>query len=56
MLPEVTHGVIPDTGGVARLFQICGPGVVSDLVLTGRAMDAAQGESRWPCRRMRSQR
>jgi enoyl-CoA hydratase/carnithine racemase len=40
MLPEVTHGVIPDTGGVGRLFQICGPGVVSDLVLTGRAMEA----------------
>jgi enoyl-CoA hydratase/carnithine racemase len=42
MLPEVTHGVIPDTGGVGRLFQICGPGVVSDLVLTGRPMDAAE--------------
>src|SRR3954453_22783099 len=39
-LPEVTHGVIPDTGGVARLFQICGPGVVNDMVLTGRIMDA----------------
>ena len=38
MLPEVTHGVIPDTGGVARLFEICGHGVVSDLVLTGRPM------------------
>lgn len=42
MLPEVTHGVIPDTGGVGRLFQICGHGVASDLVLTGRAMDAAE--------------
>ena len=40
MLPEVGHGVIPDTGGVARLVQICGPGVVSDLVLTGRTMEA----------------
>jgi enoyl-CoA hydratase/carnithine racemase len=40
MLPEVTHGVIPDTGGVARLFQICGHGVASDLVLTGRTMEA----------------
>jgi enoyl-CoA hydratase/carnithine racemase len=38
MLPEVGHGVIPDTGGVGRLFQMCGTGVVSDLVLTGRAM------------------
>ena len=42
MLPEVGHGVIPDTGGVARLFQMCGHGVVSDLVLTGRAMDAQE--------------
>jgi enoyl-CoA hydratase/carnithine racemase len=41
-LPETTHGVIPDTGGVGRLFQICGPGVVSDMVLTGRIMDASE--------------
>ncbi len=39
-LPELTHGVIPDTGGVAVLTQMCGHGVVSDLVLTGRVMDA----------------
>jgi enoyl-CoA hydratase/carnithine racemase len=38
-LPELTHGVIPDTGGVAVLHQMCGPGVVSDLVLTGRIME-----------------
>jgi enoyl-CoA hydratase/carnithine racemase len=37
-LPELTHGVIPDTGGVAVLYEMCGPGVVSDLVLTGRVM------------------
>lgn len=42
MLPEVAHGVIPDTGGVGRLFQICGHGVASDLVLTGRPMDATE--------------
>ncbi|GMU78216.1 MAG: putative enoyl-CoA hydratase echA8 [Acidimicrobiia bacterium] len=42
MLPEVGHGVIPDTGGMGRLFQICGHGVVSDLVLTGRAMSASE--------------
>ena len=42
MLPEVGHGVIPDTGGVARLHQICGPGVVTDMVLTGRVMTAAE--------------
>ncbi|WP_106400968.1 enoyl-CoA hydratase/isomerase family protein [Actinocorallia populi] len=40
MLPEVGHGVIPDTGGVGRLFQMCGHGVAADLVLTGRPMDA----------------
>ena len=39
-LPETTYGVIPDTGGVAVLHQICGPGVVSDMVLTGRVMPA----------------
>jgi len=40
MLPEATHGVIPDTGGVARLFQMAGHGVAADLVLTGRALSA----------------
>lgn len=40
MLPETNYGVIPDTGGVSRMFEICGAGVVSDMVLTGRAMDA----------------
>jgi len=39
-LPELTHGVIPDTGGFGALYEICGPGVVSDLVLTGRVMQA----------------
>jgi enoyl-CoA hydratase len=42
MLPEVGHGVIPDTGGVGALFQICGPGVVADMVLTGRVMSAEE--------------
>ena len=42
MLPEVTYGVIPDTGGVARLFQMCGHGVASDMVLTGRALSAEE--------------
>ena len=42
MLPEVGHGVIPDTGGVGRLYQMCGHGVVSDLVLTGRPMSAEE--------------
>ena len=42
MLPEVGHGVIPDTGGVGRLFQISGPGLVSDMVLTGRQLSAEE--------------
>jgi enoyl-CoA hydratase/carnithine racemase len=42
MLPEVGHGVIPDTGGVARLFQMCGHGVTADMVLTGRPMSAEE--------------
>ena len=42
MLPEVTYGVIPDTGGIGRLYQMCGHGLVSDLVLTGRALSAEE--------------
>ena len=41
-LPETTYGVIPDTGGVAVLHQMCGPGVVSDMVLTGRILSAEE--------------
>lgn len=39
-LPEVGHGVIPDSGGVARLFQMAGHGLAMDLALTGRVMTA----------------
>lgn len=42
MLPEVGHGVIPDTGGMGVLYEICGHGVVSDMVLTGRRMEAPE--------------
>jgi enoyl-CoA hydratase/carnithine racemase len=42
MLPELAHGVIPDTGGMATLFQMCGHGVVSDMVLTGRPLEAEE--------------
>jgi enoyl-CoA hydratase/carnithine racemase len=45
MLPEVAYGVIPDTGGMGRLFQMCGHGVVSDLVLTGRPLPAEEALS-----------
>jgi enoyl-CoA hydratase/carnithine racemase len=39
-LPELTYGVIPDTGGVAALFEMAGAGLVSDLVLTSRVLTA----------------
>ncbi len=39
-LPELSHGLIPDSGGTARIFQMCGHGVASDLVLTARVMEA----------------
>lgn len=41
-LPETTFGVIPDTGGVAVLYEMCGHGVVSDMVLTGRILSAEE--------------
>jgi enoyl-CoA hydratase/carnithine racemase len=39
-LPELTYGVIPDTGGVGTLFEMCGHGLASDLVLTSRVLSA----------------
>jgi enoyl-CoA hydratase/carnithine racemase len=41
-LPELSYGVIPDTGGMGALFQIVGPGVTSDLVLSGRVLSAEE--------------
>ena len=42
MLPEVVHGVVPDSGGTARLFQMAGHGLAADLALTGRVLDAQE--------------
>jgi enoyl-CoA hydratase/carnithine racemase len=44
-LPEALHGVVPDSGGMARLFQIAGHGVALDMALTGRVMDATEALS-----------
>src|SRR5262245_40638409 len=44
-LPELTYGVIPDTGGVGVLYEMCGHGLVSDLVLTGRVLTAVEALS-----------
>ena len=41
-LPEIVHGVVPDSGGTARLFQMAGHGLVADLALTGRILDAEE--------------
>ena len=42
MLPELAHGVIPDTGGMGVLYEMCGHGLVSDMVLTGRSLTAEE--------------
>jgi enoyl-CoA hydratase/carnithine racemase len=41
-LSELQHGVVPDSGGVARLFQIAGHGLATDMALTGRVMGAQE--------------
>jgi enoyl-CoA hydratase/carnithine racemase len=41
-LPETGHGVIPDSGGMARLFQMAGHGVATELALTGRIIGAEE--------------
>jgi enoyl-CoA hydratase/carnithine racemase len=42
MLPEIRHGVVPDSGGTARLFQMAGHGLAADLALTGRVLEAEE--------------
>lgn len=42
MLPEIGHGVVPDSGGTARLFHMAGHGLAADLALTGRVMEAEE--------------
>jgi len=41
-LPEIAHGVVPDSGGTARLLQMAGHGLAADLALTGRVMTAEE--------------
>jgi enoyl-CoA hydratase len=40
--PEVNLGVIPGFAGTQRLPRIVGPGIATDLILTGRPIDAAE--------------
>jgi enoyl-CoA hydratase/carnithine racemase len=41
-LPEIQHGVVPDSGGTARLFQMAGHGLAADLALSGRVLTAEE--------------
>jgi enoyl-CoA hydratase/carnithine racemase len=41
-LPEVKLGLIPDVGGSTRLPAVVGLGVAKELIMTGRAIDAAE--------------
>jgi enoyl-CoA hydratase len=40
--PEVNLGIIPGYGGTQRLCRLVGRGVATELVLTGRVIDAAE--------------
>jgi enoyl-CoA hydratase/carnithine racemase len=41
-LPAVDHGLIPDSAGVAKLFEIGGSALALDLALTGRRVGAEE--------------
>ena len=43
-LPEVRFGIIPDVGGSTRLPAVVGVGRAKELIMTGRTIDAVEGE------------
>jgi enoyl-CoA hydratase/carnithine racemase len=45
-MASTEHGVIPDSAGVAKLYEIGGAGLALDLALTGRLIDAPEALQR----------
>ncbi|HEX6419724.1 MAG TPA: enoyl-CoA hydratase-related protein, partial [Acidimicrobiales bacterium] len=41
-LPALDHGLLPDSAGVAKLFEIGGAALALDLALTGRRLGARE--------------
>ncbi|PWN48242.1 ClpP/crotonase [Violaceomyces palustris] len=46
-LPEVARGVVAAQGGIPRLSQICGHQKASELVLTGRPIQASEASEKF---------
>jgi enoyl-CoA hydratase len=43
-LPEIKLGVIPGYGGTQRLPRLIGPGRATEMIVTGRIVDAVEAE------------